>query len=908
MFNPRDCENTHDLRLPAWGPYGKKYAGLSHIPGTKMGIRFDLSVLCGFYRRRIDIPSVLWDSQHHPWHASGDLNFFEYRYELQWKDEVYCDVSFSEINENSRLIRCECSNRTDEIQNIMLHYLASIQYPAAQSWPVLLPLVVYKANLPYGGIWVDALDYTNLEFAIPRPTDGCVIDGLARGQVRGSGFTGQGGIGTGFGQNKGDRVSYNFSLNKDIENAVLIVRYRKIQDGKISFKISGSINSKITFVQTSDFETEKIYIGNLSAGPNTVTFTSLGGGQIELDGFALVENNKVRQVGFEPIAQNLVPKIIEDELSNTVILKYDNISDFYGVSWKFAEDLSEVREIICDEPAVYMRRIVHAHGQKIYRGDGNNHFTDIFLRPIVIKPHSKRIVYALACSGSRSEIKKMAEQFANKSPMQLEKIYNNARSKIVDFSGHPVGEKFSSSQSRLAASILTNVVYPIYTKRSYIKSFSPGKWWDCLYTWDAGFIGLGLLEIDTERAIDCLNAYLTEPGDPQTAFILHGSPVPVQIYLFQELWNRTQSKEILKYFYPRVRQYHKFLAGRINGSDTRRLKSNLLNPWHYFYNSGGWDDYPPQWHILVNNQIDFCAPMITSSHCIRTAKILTMAADALGIQDDISEYQQHDILPLQESIQKYAWDDKEKYFGYVCHDKKFHAAAILLHQPSGRNFNMGLDGAYPLLAGVCDENQEKSLISHLTTKNRLWSDIGITAVDQSAPYYRIDGYWNGTVWMPHQWFFWKTMLDLGKADIAFKIAQTALQLWQREVDLTYNCYEHFMIQTGRGGGWHNFGALSSAVLSWFGAYYRPGRLTSGFDIWPVETLFSQHNTSLKAVLKLFGPKNQNISLIAVMNPNHKYQIQWQGEIIKHKELSPGTLSFNISRNTPQGTLIINKKQ
>jgi hypothetical protein len=24
--------DTHDLRLPAWGPYTKKYNGLSHIP------------------------------------------------------------------------------------------------------------------------------------------------------------------------------------------------------------------------------------------------------------------------------------------------------------------------------------------------------------------------------------------------------------------------------------------------------------------------------------------------------------------------------------------------------------------------------------------------------------------------------------------------------------------------------------------------------------------------------------------------------------------------------------------------------------------------------------------------------------------------------------------------------------
>ena len=27
------------------------------------------------------------------------------------------------------------------------------------------------------------------------------------------------------------------------------------------------------------------------------------------------------------------------------------------------------------------------------------------------------------------------------------------------------------------------------------------------------------------------------------------------------------------------------------------MKSSLLKTWDYFYNSGGWDDYPPQVHV-----------------------------------------------------------------------------------------------------------------------------------------------------------------------------------------------------------------------------------------------------------------------------------------------------------------------
>lgn len=64
----------------------------------------------------------------------------------------------------------------------------------------------------------------------------------------------------------------------------------------------------------------------------------------------------------------------------------------------------------------------------------------------------------------------------------------------------------------------------------------------------------------------------------------------------------------------------------------------------------------------------------------------------------------------------------------------------------------------------------------------MWSKSGISAVDMSASYYFNDGYWNGNVWMSHQWFLWKTMFDLGEADFAFEIAKRALDMWKAETD------------------------------------------------------------------------------------------------------------------------------
>lgn len=47
---------SHDLSLPAWGPYTKRYSGISHVPAANDGVRFDLSVFPGMYRRRSMCP------------------------------------------------------------------------------------------------------------------------------------------------------------------------------------------------------------------------------------------------------------------------------------------------------------------------------------------------------------------------------------------------------------------------------------------------------------------------------------------------------------------------------------------------------------------------------------------------------------------------------------------------------------------------------------------------------------------------------------------------------------------------------------------------------------------------------------------------------------------------------------
>lgn len=134
-------------------------------------------------------------------------------------------------------------------------------------------------------------------------------------------------------------------------------------------------------------------------------------------------------------------------------------------------------------------------------------------------------------------------------------------------------------------------------------------------------------------------------------------------------------------------------------------------------------------------------------------------------------------------------------------------------------------------------------LAHLKSTKELFSPVGLTAVDMSASYYRDDGYWNGAVWFSHQWFFWKTMLDLGEGAFAWDIARTALEAWKREVDDSYDTFEMINIATGRGGWFHQFGGLSCPVYLWACAYFQPGTVNCGFDVWLERASFTKNCTA-----------------------------------------------------------------
>ena len=888
----KKISKTHDLTLPDWGPYTKRYIGISHIPDVKSGLRFDLSVFPGLYRRKISVPNVHYESDYHPWEASPNLEYFSFRHEVIWKDQLYTDISYSNISEKSRLIKIECVNNTEQNENLVIHFMASMNFPPIKEYSPYTPIYPMRITLPNGAQWIDAIDYSDLKFANARPSDNLVYDGKMRGEIRVDKFVNGSGIGTGFGKDIGDEISFNISLQNDMENAVLMFRYKMKNNSRLSFNVAGLIKSEILFTGNDDFSESTLELGKTKKGNYELKLISNGGSEIELDGFAIVEKDQTKNIKYDLKIWNYTPQITEGPVNNSLILKYEDVDKYYGLIWFYDE--FEIREWYGRDLADYFKRNVNEHNQKVFHGEEDGHFTNVFLRPIIMEPNSKRNIYGVVYYGTKNEIEDYFENLKY-SPEKFEEIYSGAKRNVPNIECTPDGEKYKFSIEKMNATLDCNVVYPIYTQKQYIRHHAPGRWWDCLYTWDSGFIGMGLLQSDVLRAAENLNAYTQEVGE-QSAFIHHGTPVPTQHYLFLELWNKTQSKDMLEYFYPRLKQYHEFMAGKLGSSSTKILKSNLLKTWDYFYNSGGWDDLPPQKYVRDNGLEKTLSPVITSSQVIRTAKILKMTAEKLGYKNDVKEFD-NDIETFSKALQKYSWDNETGYFGYVVHNENGNPDHILKYN-NEINYDMTFDGAYPLIAGICNDSQKERILSSLKSDKHIWSNVGLSAVDQSAPYYKIDGYWNGTVWMAHQWFFWKTMLDLGESEFAFKIAKTALDVWKNEVETSYNCMEHFLIETGRGAGWHEFGALSSPVVIWFAAYYQPGNFSAGFDVWIENKKFDKLFTNFSADISVIKNNNRTASFVVCMNPNFNYEVKWNNKVIDYKMLGKGTLSIdlNLSKN------------
>ncbi|MDO4846613.1 MAG: trehalase family glycosidase [Clostridiaceae bacterium] len=891
--------------MPLWGPYSKKYFGISKIcpHENEAGVRFDFTVLPAVSNTDAKVPNVTLPVGVHPWECASDYSYYSYRQELEWKDVIYADVSFTRLDDESTLVRTEIFNNSALMQNCLVNYFSSLQFPTENRVELTLPekCDFRKAN-----------SYTVYEYATPRPWDRETMDAMHRGEFFDDRFYEHRGLGDRdnnryilpkypkLGEEAGDRIEYRFELENDYNDAVMAVRYRTTSDKSSGFEINGKT---VSFAPCDSPMTAFVELGRLEKGTFDLTLVSKGTGGIEFDFFAVCEKSDADRIKTETVKNNFLPdiKTENDSEGATVKLKYEGIEKefvlrtfnkdtrFREIPTGCLEDVPTAR--ISQPDPSFDNMLETFSGEFREKHSDEGFYQNTLAHTLFIKPNESHVEYAVISSGVTEY----------KTTDEYEEIYINAKDKAEKFILNSAGKKYEFSNQLLKTALFMNTVYPLYHHGEYVVHHTPGKRWDSFYTWDSGFIGLAMNEYSRELAEYILDLYLSDKDNPDYAFLLHGSPVPVHIYQYYDLLCRTNDKEKLYKYYDRVKMFYDFLAGKINGSTTDKFETRLTTTFDYFYNCSGMDDLPPQAEIYRRGDQLKTAPCISSSQVIRCAKILSTVAKKLGKTDDTAEYKS-DIERLSEALNKYAWDENAGYYSYVVHGDcgEFKEQ---LKTGNGENLNKTMDGIYPLIAGAADSDKRQRLINHI--KNDMMSGVGISAVDMSASYFATNGYWNGNVWFSHQWFVWKTMLDLGESDFAFKIAETALEAWKREVEYSYYTFEMMSVTTGRGGWFHNFGGLSSPVNLWAMAYYKPGTLTAGFDCFTDRQKWSEGFDKLEAVIE--HNSDSRSVILACMNENYDYAVEVNSQPAESAVREKGTIEIMLPAEKGEFILRITRR-
>ncbi|MBQ7203146.1 MAG: hypothetical protein IJS03_03900 [Eubacterium sp.] len=855
----------------------------------KKGGRFDISIHPTLWNSATPVPNVTVPSNYHLWECAPDFSYYSYRYELMWKDMVYADVSFSRMDDTAYLVRCCYHNNTDLTQSCLLNVLASLEFSFTKYIEVSCS---GKINIK------SANDYVSFGYAKERPWEHETPDGMFRGMFRDREFYLDEGLGDRcrndhvehlnlkpFCCEKGDFVTYKLSAD-GFEKPVLAIRYQTVTDGDAHLDYNGS---ELVLPHTDGLEI--IYVP-FSENPS---FTSLGGAGIELDFIAVVEEGS--RVDAELVSYRFVPDVdIEKQGgANRINLKYKyDDCDFSILTHNENTRMRTLNSGTLEDALInrlsngdinyddLKETFSNAFSRK---SSDNGFFENIVVRSIFMPPHTTHTEYVVISQ----------EKFDPLTFDEYEKIYENSRKKSLPAPYNAQGEKYALSTDILRATLLTNVVYPVYLHGENVVHHTPGKRWDSFYTWDSGFIGMGLLEFSPDLCRYALDMYLCDEDNDDFAFLLHGSLVPTQFVEYLELLKRTNDKEKLNFLYDKLKLYYEFLRGRTHGSTCAKFGNGLLTVYDYWYSCSGMDDYPVQLEMMKNKAESYSCPCLTTAHIIRAGKIMKMVADYLGKDDDIAVYDA-DIAQSEKALNELSWDEESGYFGYTLYDKD---KPYIMKTENGENWDKGFDGVYPLVSGSVDGERAERLVAHIKNPNEMWSPAGVSAVDMSASYYMDDGYWNGNVWMAHQWFIWKTMLDLGDTDFAFAIADRALNMWKAETDFSYNTYECFGIKTKRGGWFHNFGGLSAPICIWANAYYKPDTVTTGLDVW---TDYQRTDTdSAEVKFKYFG-KNEKYSMIITLLDKNDYTVTLDGQPVEFNERVKGCIEITLDNSVKNGII------
>ncbi|MFA7160569.1 MAG: trehalase family glycosidase, partial [Kiritimatiellia bacterium] len=381
---------------------------------------------------------------------------------------------------------------------------------------------------------------------------------------------------------------------------------------------------------------------------------------------------------------------------------------------------------------------------------------------------------------------------------------------------------YADLAARLRDALLFNINYPFNISGGPSHYFVPSKYFPLPYSWDGGFIAVGMATFVPGLARRQA-AYFLADENTESPFIYCGSPVPTQLYALWDTYQATQDKEFLDRIYSGARRMYDFYLGRTPGSIVNEHGDGMLSTYPYNYNLGI-DDHPIQrWAEEQHLTRKGLYSIILMPQILRAARIMRNAAWLLGLEADAGQYGQ-DVSLLADIIDRRMWDEESGFYGWLCRT----AQGVEPVRMDGCAGDRSACAFLPLFAG--QTARKERLIGQMTDPARFKTPHGISSVDMSAPSYNPRGYWNGAIWPVMQWYLWRGLLEAGEPALARTVAESILGTWQKSLETEHYLGEHFVIDKALMNGAPNFGGLSATLLPMHAAYFVPYHVTALYDV------------------------------------------------------------------------------
>jgi len=816
----------------SWGPFSQTYLGISHILNPAQGSMADLAVHVG--RREpgsIILPDNTFDYTQdveggnrravtgaRPESVAPDYSSYAIRYFL----DAHGDTALAKFTvENEKRARCEIT--FENSSNESREYFCGLGLAAFDSRKRVR---LKDALRPW---WIPARDYVEIEAYQKAFALGCrqcltrVFSWGVEAEVLAQAFGGW----------ADDRVTYRTKLPAPLKDGHLYFRYVKYGELNHSWEIR--INGKATtfhFPQTwaisgggwgknrdayEEWRMLRVPVAVISESEVTVELRSLDApgndrARIWLDGMLFSEGRLPGDQGHESLVSTTLADAplresarVELQASTTSVASFEIVmeGDPHVDVTISAEGIPVQTTTGTGSYVAHVRRCEGLPPARLERDSTSGPWGAVEGGGIIVSPHSKKSISFLIAFGESSAFSAVESKSSRRLPPEAQGPY-------------------AEMMARLADTILFNVNYPLNLSGSPSPFYVPAKYFSIPYSWDGGFIAVGLATFAPDLAQQEACYFLADK-QCDFPFLYCGSPVPTSFYALWDVYQATQDREALRGSYAGAKRMYDFFLGRTPGSAVNLHNDGLLSTYPYNYNLGI-DDHPIQrWAEKEQLTRKGLYSIILMPQMLRIARIMRNIATLLGREEDAEQYRQDSEL-LADVIDTRMWDEKSGLYGWLYRSENGVEPVIFDDCAGDRSTCAFL----PLFAGLA--THKKRLIDQMMDPSRFLTRFGISTVDLESPSFNPNGYWNGGLWPVTHWFLWHGLLEAGEPALARQVCDLILKTWNDCFQEEHYFGEHFMLIPEQMNGTPNFGGLGAVLLPMYAAYYTPYQVTTCYDV------------------------------------------------------------------------------